>query len=78
MHTAFFNRSNKIKRADQISAKNILELCIILSCISSKKYSKLFDTYFSCIRSCWDRPRGLQNIVYFNWGSTCRNVWEPL
>jgi len=31
-----------------------------------------------CIENCWDRPRGLQKIVYFNWGSTCRTVWEPL
>jgi len=31
-----------------------------------------------CISNCWARPWGLQKIVYFNWGSTCRNVWEPL
>jgi len=37
-----------------------------------------FDSYFSCSSKCWARPRGLQNIVYFNWGSTCRKVWEPL
>jgi len=28
-----------------------------------------FDTYFPCIRNYWARPRGLQKIVYFNWGS---------
>jgi len=33
-----------------------------------------FDTYFPCIRNCWARPRGLQKIVYLNWGSTCRKV----
>jgi len=37
-----------------------------------------FDTYFSCISNCWARSRGLQKIVCFNWGSTCRKVWEPL
>jgi len=37
-----------------------------------------FDTYFLCISNCWVRPRGLQKIVYFNWGSTGRKVWEPL
>jgi len=31
------------------SSKHIFGLCIILSCISSKKYSNLFDTYFPCI-----------------------------
>jgi len=37
-----------------------------------------FDTYFPCISNCWVRPRSLQKVVYFNWGSMCRNVWEPL
>jgi len=37
-----------------------------------------FDTYFPCISNCWARPRGLQKIVYFHRGSTCRKVWEPL
>jgi len=37
-----------------------------------------FDTYFPCISNCCARPQGLQKIVYFNWGSTCRKVWEPL
>jgi len=38
------------------------------------------DTYFLLISNCCAaaRPRGLQKIVYFNWGSTCRKVWEPL
>jgi len=31
-----------------------------------------------CISNCWARARGLQQIVYFNWGSTCRKVWETL
>jgi len=31
-----------------------------------------------CRSNCWVRPRGLQKIVYFNWGSTCRKFWEPL
>jgi len=31
-----------------------------------------------CSSNCWAGPRGLQKILYFNWGSTCRNVWEPL
>jgi len=34
-----------------------------------------FDTDFPCISNFWARPRVLQRIV-FNWGSTCRNVWE--
>jgi len=31
-----------------------------------------FDTYFyfACISNCWARPRGLQKIVYFSWGSS--------
>jgi len=33
-----------------------------------------FDTHFPCISNCWARPRGLQKIAYFNWGSTCRKV----
>jgi len=24
-----------------------------------------FDTYFPCLSNCWDRPRGLQKIVYW-------------
>jgi len=28
--------------------------------------------------NCWARPRGLQKIVYFHWGPTCRKVLEPL
>jgi len=31
-----------------------------------------------CISNCWARPLGLQKLVYFNWGSTCRKVLEPL
>jgi len=37
-----------------------------------------FDTYFPSISNFWTRPRGLQKSEYFNWGSTCRKVWEPL
>jgi len=37
-----------------------------------------FDTYNPCISNCWARQRGLHKIAYFNWGSTCRKVWEPL
>jgi len=37
-----------------------------------------FDTHFPCISNCCARPPGLHKIVYFNWGSTCRRVWEPL
>jgi len=29
-------------------------------------------------RNCWARPWGLQKIVYFNWGSTCRKVRKSL
>jgi len=32
----------------------------------------------SAFSNCWARSRGLQKIVYLNWGSTCRKVWEPL
>jgi len=60
------------------SSKHIFGLCIILSCISIKSTQTFFDTYFPCISNCWARPRDLQKIVYFNWGSTCRQVWEPL
>jgi len=28
-----------------------------------------FDTYFPCISNYWARPRSLQKILYFNWGS---------
>jgi len=31
-----------------------------------------------CSSNCWAGPRGLQKIVYFDWGSTYRKVWEPL
>jgi len=37
-----------------------------------------FDTYFPCISNIWTRPWGLQKILYFNWGWTCRKVWEHL
>jgi len=37
-----------------------------------------FDTHYPCISNCWVRPQGLKKIVYPNWGSTCRKVWEPL
>ena len=33
-----------------------------------------FDTYYPCISNCLARTQGLQKIVYFNWGSTCRKV----
>jgi len=116
MQMAFFNKLNKIKRANQISPTVVLKVhsirtvfllnhplwwhyenssvcyvtnnivvhesqfCIILSCITSKKYSNLFwhIAYFPCINNCWTVPRGLQKIVYFNSGLTCRKVWEPL
>jgi len=39
---------------------------------------RIIDTGFPCIGNCCARPRGLQKIAYFNWGSTCRKVWEPL
>jgi len=48
MQTAFFNKSNKIKRADQIPATVV------------EKYTStriFFHTYFPCISNCWARPR---------------------
>jgi len=102
--SGIFNKSNKIKRADQISAtvvwKHIrfeqffIKSSIVMTlwklfclfrhkqycsaCVAVESTQIYFDTYFPCISNCWVRPRGLQKIVYFTWGSACRKVWEPL
>ena len=58
-------------------SKHIFGLCIILA-YQVKSTQISFDTYYPCISNCWVRPRDLQKIVYFNWWSTCRKLWEPL
>jgi len=60
------------------SSKHIFGMCIILSCIQVKITQISFDTYFPRIINSWAGLRGLQKSVYFNWGSTCRKIWEPL
>jgi len=57
---------------------SVFSVCALFyHALQVKSTQSYFDTYFPCISNCWDRPRGLQKIVYFKWGSTCRKVWEP-
>jgi len=58
MQTAFFNKSNKIKRADQILAKHIFGCVLFYHAFQVKSTQIYFDTYFACIRNCWARPVG--------------------
>jgi len=58
---------------------NIFSDCVLFHHVFQVKSTQIyFDTYFPCISNCWAGPRGLQKNVYFNWGSTCRKVWEQL
>ena len=59
--------------------RSIFSDCVLFyHAFQAKNTQICFDAYYPCISNCWVRPRGLQNIAYFNWGSTCRKVWEPL
>jgi len=58
---------------------SIFSDCVLFDHAFKVKSTQIyFDTYFPCISNCWARPRGQQKFIYFNWGSTCRKVWEPL
>jgi len=53
-------------------------LRVFLDCVSFydafqvKSTQIYFDAYFPCVSNCWVRLQGLNKIVYFNWGETCR------
>jgi len=50
----------------------VLSICsdcvLFYHAVQVKSTEICFDTYFPYISNCWARPRGLQKIVYFNWG----------
>jgi len=59
--------------------RSIFSDCVLFYHAFQVKSTQIhFDTYYPCISYCWARLRDLQKIVYPNWGSTCRKVWEPL
>jgi len=58
--------------------QTFVRLCMFPTCNVFVGKCYLILTPTSGISNCWARSHGLQKIAYFNWGSTCRNVWEPL
>jgi len=55
-------------------------LSVFLVCVSFydafqvKSTQIYFDAYLPCVSNCWARLRGLQIIVYFNWGKHAEKV----
>jgi len=56
--------------------RSIFSDCVLFYHAFQVKSTQIcFDTYYCCISNWWVTPRGVQKIVYFNWGSTCRKIW---